>query len=303
MSPILRRARRPRTRPGRRRRWTLRLGGLGLLLATLSITGAMERLFYYPSRGETPAPTGFPGAEVVRFASADGTRLRGWFIPAANDPSRVGPPPTVLHVHGNAGNLNDHLWFTEYLPPAGFNLFLFDYRGYGESEGRVWKRGGLTADTHAALDALLARPDVDPARVGVYGQSLGGSIALNLMADRDAIRAGVLEAAFTSWRDVACDTVDGLLPRFLARGLARALISDELRPDHAAGRIDRPMLFLHGTADPVVPFAHGRALAAAAGAEDALVAVEGGGHNDLRLVDPDLERRVIEFFRRALAAD
>src|SRR5262245_20500306 len=171
------------------RAWLARLACLLLIAGfVLWISGCMERMFYHPTRGLTPVPAELPGGEGVWFTSADRTRLFGWFIPAAPRESGTSGAlgasvPTILHVHGNAGNIESHSWFTEYLPAAGFNVFIFDYRGYGQSEGHARRRGPLIEDTHAALDYLLTRDDIDPHRIGMYGQSLGGSIGLNVMAE------------------------------------------------------------------------------------------------------------------------
>jgi hypothetical protein len=277
------------------------LGLLGLL-SLLWITGCMERLFYHPTRGSTPAPSEVPGAESVWFNSADGTRLHGWWLPAARKGDHSDDPaPTILHVHGNAGNIVDHRFFTEHLPPAGFNVFLFDYRGYGQSEGSAWKRGPLIADADAALDVVLARPEVDPRRIGVYGQSLGGAIALNVMAARPEIHCAVIESGFTSWREIAANVVGGDPPNFLARGLAGLLISDSDRPIDAIVTINRPVLLLHGDADGIIPVSHSRRLRTAGAENVELIELSGGEHNSLRWSHPEIDRIEIEFLRRSFA--
>ncbi len=269
-----------------------------ILLLVLWTTGCMERLFYYPMRGATDPPPHLPSAESVTFESADGTELHGWFIPAEGVSSPA-DAPTILHVHGNAGNIESHVWFTEYLPPAGFNVFIFDYRGYGRSDGKARSRGPLIADTDAALNAILQRDDVDPGRIGLYGQSLGGSIALNVMADRPEIRAAVIESAFASWREMAASAVGSDPPGLFSRLLAKILIKDDHRPVDAIGRIDRPTLLLHGTADTIVPISHGRRLAKA-GPTANLAELEGGEHNSLRSSHPEVERLTIDFFDKHL---
>ncbi len=286
-----------------RLRWFLSRGVVVLvatsLLLALGSSGCMEKLFYYPTRGETIPPPHLADAQSVWFPSADGTRLHGWLIAAAD-----GTPPqhaaTILHVHGNAGNIESHVWFTEHLPPAGFNLFIFDYRGYGRSEGSARRRGPLIEDANAAVDALLSRPDVDPSRLGMYAQSLGGAIGLNVMADRPQVRAAVIESAFTSWREMAASAVGGDPPGRVSRFMAGLLIGDDHRPADAVARIDRPILLLHGTADSIVPVGHGRRLAAA-GRTVQLVELDGGDHNSLRATHPEVDRLMIEFFRRELA--
>jgi dipeptidyl aminopeptidase/acylaminoacyl peptidase len=270
---------------------TTRIGlGFILLIAICSVSGCMERLFYYPESGPTPPPAEYPGIEGVAFTSGDGTPLYGWFIPARNVPDGE-RPATILHVHGNAGNIESHVGFTDFLPPRGFNLFVFDYRGYGQSGGAAAKRADLIADTHAALDVLLERDDVDPERIGVYGQSLGGAIALNVIADRPEIKTAVIDSSFTSWRAIAGEKIP-------AGGLLSTLmIRDTHRPIDAIARIDRPLLVVVGTADTIVPAHHGRALAAACAPAE-LLELEGGEHNSLRWTHPELDGAVIDFYRR-----
>lgn len=273
---------------------------LAVVVFALWITGCMETQFYHPDAGPTPAPAGFVGAEEVTFRSADGTRLCGWFIPSQT-PETGSAAATILHVHGNAGNMASHLFFSEGLPRRGFNLFLFDYRGYGQSEGSPRRRDDLIADTDAALDTLLARTDVDPARLGLFGHSLGGGIGLNVMAERPEIRAAVIESSFSSWRDVAADAVAfGERAGPIARTLAAILIRDHRRPDEAIARIDRPILIIHGDADDIVPIHHAEALAEAGPNVESLL-IPYGDHNTLRDIAPDLDGRIAAFFREHLA--
>lgn len=274
---------------------------LVILGVICNITGCMESMFYYPVQEPTPVPAGYAGAELVTFQSADGTQLAGWFLPTTRPGTSPQTVPTILHVHGNAGNVSSHVAFTDFLPPAGFNLFVFDYRGYGESEGSARRRGPLLQDTEAALDYLLSRDDVDPNRIGMYGQSLGGAIGVNVMSGRPEIRAAVLDSVFTSWREVAASAVGGDRPGPIARSLAAVLIKDSDRPIDAVAAIDRPLLILHGSADRIVPPAHGRRLAEAAGNNANLIEFEGGEHNSLRWTHPELESAVVAFFRRNLA--
>ncbi len=287
------------TRASRGRRWAaLRLAVLSaVILFVLRATGCMERFFYMPTRGPTPVPAELRGAELVTFDSADGTRLSGWFIPGRPLETGSGPHPTILHVHGNAGNITSHQWFTEALPPAGFNVFIFDYRGYGESAGRPRRRADLIADTHAALNAMLRRRDVDPLGVGLYGQSLGGSIALNVMADRSEIKAAVIESAFSSWREIAASALGGDPPGPIVRAVTSLLINDTCRPLDAIARIDRPILILHGSADTTVPLRHGQLLTEA-GPQARLVVLRGGQHNTMRTTHPEVDALMIDFFRR-----
>ena len=114
--------------------------------------------------------------EDIDFASADGTRLHGWFFEAQSE--RLG---SVLLLHGNAENISTHFASVAWLPEVGFDAFVFDYRGYGRSEG-VPTLEGLHQDAVAALDWLIAMPGIEPENVAVFGQSLGGAVALSTIA-------------------------------------------------------------------------------------------------------------------------
>lgn len=291
----------PRIRRGPRMRPLLWLTAtIGLTILIFWSTGCMERLFYLPTREPVPLAEAPPGTIEVRFESRDGTPLHGWLIPAHGRSDAMHEAPTVLHVHGNAGNIRHHAFFTEHLPRAGINVFLFDYRGYGESGGRATRRGPLIEDTEAALDALLGRRSIDPRRIGVYGQSLGGSIAINVMACRTEIRAAVFESPFASWRGIAANAVGGDPPAAPARWLAALLISDQHRPIDAIAGIDRPILLVHGDDDSIIPISHSRRLARAGGESVRLVEFPGGEHNSLRQTHPEIDALVSGFFHEHL---
>ena len=134
----------------------------------------------------------------------------------------------------------------------------------------------------------------------MYAQSLGGAIGLNVMADRAELRSGLIMSSFSSWRDIAAAAVGGDPPGTVSRLLARILIRDHDRPDEAIARIDRPILLIHGTDDAIVPASHSRRLAEA-GPTAELLEIDGGDHNDMRSTHPEVDRYVIEFFRRTLA--
>ena len=263
------------------------------VLLLLRVIGCAEQLFYHPIAERTPAPR---YAEDVWFESADGTRLFGWWIPAVSqivdDPAAV---PTIIHVHGNAGNIASHEFFSSHLPKAGFNVFLFDYRGYGQSDGWARKRADLIADAHAALDYVLTRDGVDTNRIAVYGQSLGGAIGINLMAARQEIEAGVFESSFDSWRTVAANAVGGDPPNIIGRALSSILIADHHAPRDVIGSIERPMLFLHGDSDTIVPHSHSQRLAELSGEYATLMLFEDGEHNSLKQTHPEMKQAMIEF--------
>ncbi|UCF68785.1 MAG: alpha/beta fold hydrolase, partial [Acidobacteriota bacterium] len=224
----------------------------------------------------------------------------GWFL-QADSVDRSEPASTILVLHGNAGNVSSHLAFVEHFPGAGFNVFLFDYRGYGRSEKGKLRRGEIYRDAHAALELILSRRDVARDRIAIYAQSLGAAFGLPLMAERSEIRAAVIVSAFSCWREMTASVLGGDRPGIVARMLSRWLMPAGLDPIEAIVRInDRPVLLVHGTADEVVPYSHAERLVAAGGSNVSLRSVEGGDHNGLRWYDSSLDEAMAHFLKHSL---
>ena len=269
----------------------------GIILA-MALGGCVSGMFYYPTRETyaTPAAAGLAFQEV-QFTSRDGTSLTGWFIPA-----RGAATGTVVHLHGNAQNMSSHFTFVHWLPTRGFNLFVFDYRGYGASAGKPERRG-IYEDSLAAIEHVLARPDVDPARVVVLGQSLGGANALAVLGREGThgVRAVVADSAFFSYRSIVEDKIRAMPGLSVLRGpLSRLLISDEFSPGPAVDRIAPvPVLFLHGMADRVVPASHSQRLYDAAKEPKTLWLVPGADHTEA-ITDRRWQDRLVEFLLAAL---
>lgn len=244
---------------------------------TLLCQGCVGQMFYYPDAKVygTPADKGLKYEEVA-FTSKDGTRLSGWFVPAVGTPKG-----TVIHFHGNAQNMTAHFPFVSWLPAEGYNVFTFDYRGYGKSAGRVSRRG-VFEDSLAALDYVRSRSDVDRNKLLVLGQSLGGAQAITVVGSghTNGIRAVVVDSTFFSYRSIVKDKI-GRIPllSLLKTPLSYILIGDELSP---AAYIDKiapiPLLLIHGTDDEVIPFHHGEWLLTKAGQPKSFWRVDGGGH-------------------------
>ena len=260
----------------------------------------VNQMFYYPDRTvyATPASQGLRFEEVV-FPSRDGTELSGWFIPAVGTAQG-----TILHLHGNAENMTSHFGFVDWLPAAGFNLLVFDYRGYGQSAGRP-NRAGVFEDSCAALAYLRSRRDIDPTRLLVLGQSLGGAQAMVVVGsgERQGVRAVVAEASFYSYRSIVRDSI-GRMPllSFFKAPLSQILLNDDLSPADYVGKIAPiPLLLIHGTEDEVIPFHHSERLLARAGEPKTLWRIEGGNHT-AAFISPDspYRRQLLEFFAAAL---
>jgi hypothetical protein len=272
-------------------------GILLVILLVAGLSGCCERLFYYPDAAVYSSPDDYGlRFETVSFQSPDGTELSGWFLPA------VGPPRgTIVHCHGNAQNMTAHWLFVKFLPREGYNLFVFDYRGYGRSAGKP-TRSGTVEDARAAIEYVLGREDVDASRVGILGQSIGGAVAVVVAAEDARIRGAVIDSSFSSYRDEAAHALrQNPLTWLLAWPLSRCLIRSGLDPvDHVADISPRPVLFIHGTADRVVPADMSRELMERAGEPKELWLVEDARHTGAIYIDEAAYRRqVCGLFERA----
>jgi fermentation-respiration switch protein FrsA (DUF1100 family) len=243
-------------------------GALGLL--TGCEDGVERHFLYFPTRAlsETPGTYGLPFEEVW-FQTEDGVRLHGWFVP------RQGARATLLWLHGNAGNIGHRAHnLRQFHDALGINVFLFDYRGYGLSDGEP-SEAGLMKDAEAAWRLLGARPDVDPGGIILFGRSLGAAVAAELGV-RVKPAALILESPFTTLMDMARHHY-WFLP---VRGLVRSRY-DTLG---AVRRVRAPVLVLHGDSDEIVPLDMGEQVFAAANEPKAFHRIRGASHNDTYLV-------------------
>ena len=260
----------------------------------------LDRVFYHPDRQDRGSPDEHSlEFEDAYFENPDGTRLHGWFLPAETDRAAWG---TVLHLHGNAANITGHYDFIRWMPGAGLNVLTFDYRGYGQSEGRVTREGTI-ADGAAAMDYLRSRGDVDQARIFVFGQSMGAAVAIVLTARRrDQVRALVAEGGFSGHREIVRHHVMHRPLLFVLAWWFPFLVRRGLDPIDFVGEISPvPVLFMHGTADRVVPVRMSRELHERAGAGRSLWLIDGMDHYEVwEEQAEEAQQRLIEFFRSAL---
>jgi uncharacterized protein len=216
----------------------------------------------YPEGDWNPSGLSF---EDARFQAADGTQLHGWYVPKEH--ARA----AIVFCHGNGGNITHRIDSLEMLHGrVGASVLIFDYRGYGRSEGKPSEEGVL-ADARAARKWLAARENITEADVVLLGESLGGAVAVDLAA-RDGARALVLESTFSSLADVAAHHYPFLPVRLAMRS----------RFDAAAeiGGYRGPLLMAHGDADTIVPIQFGRRLFAAANEPKQFLVLPGHDHND-----------------------
>jgi fermentation-respiration switch protein FrsA (DUF1100 family) len=243
-----------------------------------------NQLFYFPTRDEpsTPAEWGLK-FERIDFKSGDGTPLHGWFIPAKGKTAKTAKG-TVVFSHGNAGSIGYHLGFCAWLAEAGYNVIIYDYRGFGKSGGTVDRRG-MIDDVKAAFAYALRRPDIDTTRLVSYGHSLGGAQSVTALGESPVkgLRAIVIDGAFASYQSMA---------RVIGGQLGASLVTDELSPrDFVKKLTPVPLLVVHGTRDEVVPVSQGRQLFEAAGEPKTLFEVKTGRHGTALSDDGGTYRR------------
>jgi fermentation-respiration switch protein FrsA (DUF1100 family) len=228
-------------------------------MSAFTLAGCVERFFFYPDAVRYTAPEQFGlRAEDVEMRSADGTRLHAWFLPAAGTAKG-----TVLHLHGNAANVSNHLPLVAWLPARGYNVLMLDYRGFGRSEGKP-TLDGIVDDALAALRYLRTRPDVDRDRLVLLGQSLGGATALRMLArDAAGVRLAIIDSSFPSYRGIARDAAGSGMSA-IASLAATGLPGADKDPVTALKAIQVPLIFVHGTRDGVIAHPNSDALHAAA---------------------------------------
>ncbi len=270
---------------------------------SLAISGGLHLAGFFESQFHRPSHHDFGmsaelGLEVesVRFESGDGTSLRGWLLRPA-----VEPVGTVLYFQGSDRNISYTIRHVYWLSQDGFNVFLFDYRGYGDSAGRP-ERTGLVEDSIAAIDYVRGRPDIASNSLVLFGQSMGGQLALNAAAQRNdvGIRLIIAEATYARPSLHLSDKMARMGPLWLAQWAGWLFASDALSGEAAIARIEStPILLVHSDGDTAVAPYHSRILYQRAKGPITLWWLEGFEH--LRVFDEDGNRqRLVAYIRKFL---
>ena len=229
------------------------------------------------------------GADEVWFSAKDGARLHGWYFPAQKKPAAA----TIIYFHGNGGNISNVRWLGESLAKRGFEVLLFDYRGYGRSDGTATYETELYLDGEAAVLFVVNEKHVAPHRIVLYGQSLGTAVATEV-ATRQKVGAVVLESGFSSASSLAATALPWL-PRFL-----HAVARNRFQSAEKLRLVRVPVLISHGEPDPVIPSDEGRALFAAANEPKEFLIVPGAGHNVFGSAGSAYHDQLEKFIRGAL---
>lgn len=274
--------------------------GLLAAIAAAGIWGgcSTKGLYYFPNKElyRDPAEAGL-SYEMVTFPSANGSKLFGLYFKADAQP----PKGVILHFHGNYGNVSHHFGQSAFLLRRGFDVFLFDYQGFGASEGKPTPQCTVE-DGLAAIRYLESSTASAHLPIGLFGQSIGAAAATVVAARSESPRAVVLEAGFHSYKGIMKDVLKrSWLLKPLAYVVPWMIAQRGLDPVDYIGRISpRPVYIIHGDRDRTVPYWMGEALIAAAREPKKFWAVEGADHLQCRLRQgAEYERSVADFFAAA----
>lgn len=245
---------------------------------------------------------------TLRISAKDGVVLTAWFIPPGSAKG-----PVVLCLHGLYDSKRSLLPLAPPLYEAGFGVMILDLRAHGESGGRHLTYGYYEKDDIiAALDSLCAQPEVDSLRIGLFGLSLGGAVALQAAALDPRPKALVVESPYSDLREVFGDRLMSLgFPRILARHLVSIALpiaerrasfaAEDVRPLDSMRSIERPVFFIHGEKDFYLPVRHSRALFEVARGPKEFWLVRKAGHAQcLRVSGKEYGARLIDFFKKYL---
>ena len=287
------------------------LGVIALVLLVILFCKRAAKKMLHPV-GKRKALYAWPDAygasyENVSFQTMDHITLKGWFVPA-KEPSEK----TIILMHGWGMNRSDVLGNTCFLRELGFNLFYFDFRALGESGGDTSSIGYLELkDVRSAIAFLKQNYPQQCRKIGLYGLSLGGMVAISEAARNPEIACVVAEAPYYSFRKVVARWawIHYHLPYFpllpiILHYVRRQLGANPERysPKYTVGKIaPRPLLLIHGRYDNLVPAAHARRLYQAAAEPKTLWLVPGARHNKCaERGGYEYKQRLADFFRASL---
>ena len=248
---------------------------LGFLLLLVLFIGCqadfIARLFLlHPTKLNPQWKPSVPNCEEAFFETPDQVQLHGLYFPY-KPPGNAPPGGVILFSHGNAGTVADWedigLLLRETLDAS---VLIYDYRGYGKSEGTS-TASSVLADGRAARKWLAKRENIAETGIIQMGRSLGGAVAIDL-ASKDGAKALIVESTFTSLPDMARSLLPGVPAGYLLR--------EQLQSVKKIEKYDGPCFISHGTADTLVPFEQGKRLYEAAGSEKkGFHPIQDGDHN------------------------
>jgi fermentation-respiration switch protein FrsA (DUF1100 family) len=275
--------------------------GAFVLIAGMSIfLMGCSGLMYYPTKEIYFTPEKFHlTKEDVYFQDEDGRRLHGWWIAATSatttttataKDSSEGPVKnlsvekskgTIVHFHGNAENLTSHFMQLSWMPERGYNYFIFDYPGYGQSEGSPSPKDCVQAGV-AAMKWVHANKDTRP--LVIVGQSMGGIVALRTVEELHGevpLKGFVAESTFPSFQKIARKKLSSSMVTWLFQPLAYVVLSDKWAPQNIAKAVRVPVLVTHGQKDMVVEPEFGEMIYEQSNEPKSIWRIPEGHHTDI----------------------
>jgi len=278
---------------------TTRIVLIALLFGALALPGGcswidvkQREFIFRPVKDDWRGYSGEADRSQIRIPVGDnGDYLAAWWMPAA-----TAGAPALLYLHGARWNLTGSSSRIARYRQLGFSVLAIDYRGFGKSSGEMPSEEMAYEDARAAWAHLkILAPD---AQRYVYGHSLGGAVAIEVARNNPAMSGLILEATFTSIRDMAYQYAWGWLPVDLV--LTQRFDSLEKIAD-----VKAPTLFIHGRADRLVPHAMSEQLFAAAKSPKQLLLIDGAGHSNIAWSGAfdQVQNAIHAFFKLPLASD
>ncbi|MDM8560716.1 alpha/beta hydrolase [Candidatus Parabeggiatoa sp. HSG14] len=271
---------------------------LTLSFFSLLMLSACNGLFFHPQSRLLGTPAQLNLAyEDIFFNTADAVRLHGWWLSAQTE--TLG---TIIFLHGNAENMSTHISSVVWLPSEGFNVFLFDYRGYGLSQGKP-DFEGLHHDVEAVLALVTQREDASSNLI-VFGQSLGASLAITSLAAsayKDKIRALIIDSAFSGYRNIVQEKLASFWLTWPFQWPLSLGISNTYQPLKDISRLNHiPVLIIHGTADQIIPVHHAQRLYVAAKQPKQIWLIPKGKHIQ-SMSSMDIRQRLLDYLLKIQA--
>jgi pimeloyl-ACP methyl ester carboxylesterase len=264
-------------------------------VACLSLWVGQSRFIFFPQREITTQPEQYKLSYQdvslpVQTEEGKTENIHGWWIPANRPNAKV-----LLFLHGNSQNIGGNLKHANRFHELGFSVFIPDYRGYGKSEGGFPSETQVYADAQTAWNYLTQQRGINPKEIFIYGHSLGGAIAIDLATKHPEAAALIVESSFTSIADmVRRDPKFAIFPVDL-------LLHQKFDSIHKVRSLTMPVLYIHGTADSLIPFSMSQQLFDATSSSKKLVFIPNGGHSNNATVNRSLYFSAVQNFTSAIA--
>jgi len=266
-----------------------------IVLALILLTGC-SNLFFYPMKKEVFKPQQFGLTHDDIFLSTnDNTVLHGWHLPATS-PSKS----SIIFFHGNAENITTHIASVYWLPENGYEVFLFDYRGYGRSQGTP-QIDTVIEDARLMIDYVSNHSTSTNQNFVIFGQSLGAAIAINAAAELENknLKALIIDSSFSGFRKIAREKLSDIWLTWPVQAPLSLAFTNKYSPKKMAPIISPvPLLVIHGSADKIIPIRHGEEIFQSAKPPKSFWKIEDGRHIDSTL-QLNVRERILDFLDMA----